>query len=129
MDARRSLTALGSGVTTFLLVGALVVELVGGDVPGGILGVLGGLVAGVAATAGVWVTLGEASDVARRVALGYATFGYAFVGIWFLRYAHVAGLRSTVDVPMQVGLSVALAVLVAAWDWAGTRRGRERSPQ
>ncbi|WP_267641494.1 hypothetical protein [Haloarchaeobius amylolyticus] len=121
MDIRRLLLALGSGATTFLLVGALLASQIP-DIPGGIIGFFGGLFAGLLAVVGVWVVLGSASSTLTRLVTAYAVFGYAFLAIWFLRYAHVAGLRSSVDVSLQVVLSVAIAVLVALGDWVGRRR-------
>ncbi|MFD1646520.1 hypothetical protein [Haloarchaeobius litoreus] len=88
MNWRRLLIALGSGATTFLLVGAAILSVIP-DIPGGIIGVFGGLFAGLAAAVGVWVGLGRASAAVERIALGYAAFAYAFLGIWFMRYAHV----------------------------------------
>ncbi|WP_439028142.1 hypothetical protein [Haloarchaeobius sp. DT45] len=121
MDLRRLLLALGSGATTFLLVGGLLASQIP-DIPGGIIGFFGGLLAGLLAVVGVWFALGDASPSLERLATAYAAFGYAFLGIWFLRYAHVAGLRSAVDFSLQVVLSVAVAVLVALGDWAGRRQ-------
>ncbi|WP_435365381.1 hypothetical protein [Haloarchaeobius sp. DYHT-AS-18] len=121
MDLRRLLLALGSGATTFLLVGGLLASQIP-DIPGGIVGFFGGLFAGLLAVVAVWLALGDASSTVSRLVLAYAAFGYAFLGIWFLRYAHVAGLRSAVDFSLQLVLSVAIAVLVAVGDWAGKRR-------
>ncbi|WP_440988242.1 hypothetical protein [Haloarchaeobius baliensis] len=87
MNWRRLLIALGSGATTFLLVGAAILSVIP-DIPGGIIGVFGGLFAGLAAAVVIWVGLGRASPAVERVVLGYAAFGYAFLGIWFLRYGH-----------------------------------------
>ncbi|WP_256295712.1 hypothetical protein [Haloarchaeobius salinus] len=113
MNPRRLLVALGSGTTTFLLVGAAILSVIP-DIPGGIIGVFGGLFAGVAAAVGVWVGLGRASAVVERVALGYAAFGYAFLGIWFLRYGH---FLDGVGFQGQFVGGVVLAVAVVVVDY------------
>ncbi|WP_435334491.1 hypothetical protein [Haloarchaeobius sp. TZWWS8] len=125
MDTRRLLVALGSGATTFLLVGGLLASQIP-DLPGGIVGFFGGLFTGLLAVVGVWLALGDASPLFERLAMGYAAFGYAFLGIWLLRYAHVAGLQAAVGFSLQVVLSVAVAVLVVASDWIGERSGAGR---
>lgn len=88
MNWRRPLVALGSGATTFLLVGGAIASQVP-DIPGGILGVFGGLFAGVVVAVGTWLGLGRTGPAVASVALGYAVFGYAFFGVWFLRYGHL----------------------------------------
>lgn len=120
MNWRRLLVALGSGATTFLLVGAAILSAIP-DIPGGIIGVFGGLFAGLAAAVGVWVGLGRASVPVERAALGYATFAYAFLGIWFLRYGH---FLDGVGFQGQLLGGVAFAVAVVVVDYA---RGPSRA--
>jgi|AntRauTorcE11898_2_1112593.scaffolds.fasta_scaffold61361_2 hypothetical protein len=116
MNPRRLLIALGSGATTFLLVGAAILSVVP-DIPGGILGVFGGLFAGIAAVVGIWLGLERASPAVASVVLGYAVFGYAFLGIWFLRYAHVV---DSIGFQFQFVGAVVLAVAVVVVDYVRT---------
>jgi hypothetical protein len=118
MNWRRLLIAVGSGATTFLLVGAAILSVIP-DIPGGIIGVFGGLFAGVAAAVGIWVGLGRASATVERVALGYAAFAYVFLGIWFLRYGH---FLDGVGFQGQFVASVVLAVGVVLADRFGARQ-------
>jgi hypothetical protein len=117
MNLRRLATAVGSGTSTFLIVGAAVIELVGVDIAAGIVGVFSGFIAALVATASVFGWWGRIGSSLRRVLDAYAAFGLAFVFVWFLRYGHVANLDDVVDVPGQLAIAVVVAIAVYLWSW------------
>jgi len=125
VNYRRLATAIGSGFPTFLIVAAAVIELVGGEIGAGILGVFAGFGAAIVAVAAVFGLWNRTGPRLRRLLYAYATFGYVFVGVWFLRYGHVANLDDVVDIPGQliVALVAAIAVFLASWLRA-SQRGR-----
>lgn len=117
MNPRKPIAALGSAATTFLVVGAAVIEAVsaatGADVGPGIVGVGVGVLAAIAVlalVAGRWNRLGE---TARQLLLGYAAFGLAFLFLSALSYVNVPGARAYLSVPLNAGISAVVAVAVA----------------
>jgi len=112
-STRRIALGIGTAVTTFLLAAVVVIEsLGGGEAPGiGILGVLGGLVAGLLAGALVVASADRLSGVATAALATYATLGPAFVAIAGLSYANVPGADAVFTFPVHVGTSVVLAVV------------------
>lgn len=128
MTPHKLTTLLGTPATTFLLVAAAVIEAVsaatGADVGPGIVGVLVGAVAALAALVLVawrWERLG---DPARHALLGYATVGLTFLFLSALSYVNVPGARETLSVPLNAGIAVVVAVVVTAVAW---QSGRSRS--
>lgn len=117
VNYRRLITAIGSGFSTFLVVGATVIELVGGDIGAGIVGVFAGFVAALTAVVVVFVSWLRIDPRLRPLLDGYAAFGLAFFAVWFLRYGHVANLDEYVDVPGQVGIALAAGIAVVLTSW------------
>lgn len=115
MNARRTVFGLGAAVTTFLLVGAATIELlgVGGSPAVGILGVFAGVVAGL--LAGVLAgTYGDTLPRSTGPALtAYATLGLVFVAIPTLSYINVPGADAVFSLPAHVGISVGAAIVAA----------------
>lgn len=128
MNSRRALIGLGSGITTLLVVGALVIEALAprGDVGPGIVGVIAGFVAGVLAAVLVASQFHRLPVAGRWVLVAIAAFGYAFLGVWALQYVNVAGLRQTIDMPMHLALSVVVAAAVGLVGWARDRPSGSR---
>lgn len=132
VNARRLLTALGSAATTFLLVGAAVIEAVaaatGADVGPGIVGVGVGALAAIAALVLVAWRLEGTGPVGRALLAGYAAFGLVFLGLSMSSYVNVPGARATLSVPLNAGIAAAVAVgvaLVLRWvDHGGSDRRR-----
>ena len=126
MDGRMLLAAIGSGVTTLLLVGAIVIEAVAGatgaDVGPGIVGVAVGVLAALVALVLVVARWSRLSATARHLVLGYAAFGLAFLGLSALSYVNVPGARQVLSVPLNAGIALVVAVLVAAVSQLRTRR-------
>lgn len=128
MNPRKPLAAVGSAATTFLVVGAVVIEVAtaatGADVAPGIVGVAVGVLAAIAALVLVawrWDGLG---DTARNVLLGYAAFGLAFLCLSALSYVNVPGARAYLSVPLSAGISAVVAVVVAIGLRVVERRSR-----
>lgn len=119
--------ALGSAVTTFLLVGAVVIEVVaaatGADVGPGIAGVGVGALAAVVAAVLVGIGWNRAGRAGQWTLLGYAAFGLTFLFLSGLSYVNVPGARQYLDVPLNVGIAAVVALVVAV----ATRRSDRRS--
>jgi hypothetical protein len=112
-STRRIALGIGTAVTTFLLAAVVVIESLGaGEAPGiGILGVFGGLVAGLLAGALVVAYAGRLSGATTAALAAYATLGPAFVAIAGLSYVNVPGADAVFSFPVHVGTSVVLAVV------------------
>jgi len=117
MTPRHLLAALGAAATTFLLVGAVVIEVVsaatGADVGPGIVGVGVGALAAIAALALVSWRWNRLSEAAQHLVLGYAAFGLAFLLLSALSYVNVPGARTYLSVPLNAGIAAVVAVVVA----------------
>jgi hypothetical protein len=115
MNARTVALALGTAVTTFLLVGAVTIELLGaGEAPGiGILGVFVGLAAGLVAGGLVGVAGDRIAGPPAAALVGYATFGVTFLAIAGMSYVNVPGVDDVFTFPVHLGVSAAVAVVAA----------------
>jgi hypothetical protein len=115
MNARTVAIALGSAVTTFLLVGAMTIELLGaGEAPGiGILGVFAGLVAGLVTGGLVAVTGDRIAGLLAAVLVGYATFGVTFLAIAGMSYINVPGADDVFSFDVHLAVSAVVAVIAA----------------
>lgn len=117
MTPRKLATLLGTPVTTFLVVGAAVIEgltaATGADVGPGIVGVVGGALAAIAAFLLVGWRWAGLSETARTLLLGYATLGLAFLFLSALSYVDVPGARQYLSIPLNAGIAVVVAVFVA----------------
>jgi len=126
VNYRRLATAIGSGFSTFPIVGAAVIELVGGDIGAGIVGVFAGFIAALTAVVVVFATWSRIGPRLRPLLDGYAAFGLAFFAVWFLRYGHVANLDEYVDIPGQIGIALAVGIAVSVISWLrGSGSGAE----
>lgn len=117
MALRYPLVAGGVGLTTFGLVAVAVIELVEVDPGAGILGVGLGALAGMLAFVLVFMRL---DTVTRPVGLALhalAAFGYAVLGVLFVSYANVGGLRPAITATTAVLAGVVVAVLVGVGSW------------
>jgi hypothetical protein len=126
VNYRRLATAIGAGFTTFLLVGATVIELVGGEIGAGIVGVFAGFVAALIAVVVVFVSWSRIGPRLRPLLAGYAAFGLAFFAVWFLRYGHVANLDEYVDIPGQLGIALAVGIAVLLISWVRGSHSKNR---
>lgn len=117
MNARTVALALGTAVTTFLLVGAVTIELLGaGEAPGiGIIGVFAGLVAGLAAGVLVGVASDRIAGVPAAALLGYAAFGTTFLAIAAMSYVNVPGVDDVFTFPVRLVVSAVVAALATAY--------------
>ncbi|MFW6318085.1 MAG: permease [Halorubrum sp.] len=115
MNARTIALGLCAAITTFLVVGAVTIELLGaGESPGiGIVGVFVGFVAGLLAGGITAVYADRLSGVWASVLAAYAAFGAAVLAIAGLRYVNVPFADDVFTFPVHIGASLALAVVVA----------------
>lgn len=114
---RNALVSVGVGATAFLLAAVAGFEVFGGDFPSVFYVLPIALLAAIAATIGSFLALGSDPERAVRSGLtGAATFGYAVLALWFLRYA-VASTRSLLSVDVIALVSVVVAAAVAALVW------------
>lgn len=117
MNPRKPIAALGAAATTFLLVGVVVIEAVaaatGADVGPGIVGVGVGALAELAALLLVGWRWDATSEPIHHVLLAYATVGLVFLFLSALSYVNVPGARTYLSVPLNVGIAVVAALVVA----------------
>jgi hypothetical protein len=109
MDARKLFTTIGGGITSFLLVAVLVIELLDMEFSA-IIGLPVGLLVGVVASVGLWIREDELSLGIRRAATAYAAFGIALLAFLALRYVNIG--RSVLTFEVIVGGSLAAVVIV-----------------
>ncbi|WP_135828435.1 hypothetical protein [Halorussus halobius] len=109
MDVRKLFTAVGAGITSFLLVAVLVIELLNMEFSA-IIGLPVGLLAGVVVFVGLWIGGDELSLGMRRAATAYAVFGLALLVLFALRYVNIG--RGVLTSEVIVGGSIAAVVVV-----------------
>jgi hypothetical protein len=128
MRLRKLLIGVGTAITTFLLVDAAALELLPSFVGEGFDVVTAALALGALAAllAGALVTFqsGLLNLVAKATLAAYAVFGVAFVVLWWLTTNDVAGAASMLTLPVQIGVSLAAAVVTA---FIALRRNRGRA--
>lgn len=128
MTTRTIVAAAGSAATTFLLVGAAVIEAVtaatGADIGPGIVGVGLGALAAIVAFVLVSIRWSRLGTVEQWILLGYAAFGLSFLFLSALGYVNVPGARTTLSVPLNAAIAAVVAIAVAI---AGPRLDR-RAP-
>lgn len=133
MDGSQLLAAVGSALTTLLLVGAVVIEAVaavtGADVGPGIVGVAVAALAALVVLVLVAARWDRLPWTARPFVLGYAAFGLAFLALAALSYVNVPGARQHLSVPLNAGISIVVAALVAVGlrIGGGSRRGGQNA--
>jgi len=109
MDVRKGLTTIGAGITSFLLVTVVVIELLDFEFSA-IIGLPVGLLAGIVVFVGLWIRVDELSLGIRRAATAYAAFGLALLVFLALRYVNLG--RSVLSVEVIVGGGLAAVVIV-----------------
>jgi hypothetical protein len=109
MDVRTLFTTIGAGITSFLLVTVLIIELLDMEFSA-IIGLPVGLVAGVVVCVGLWVRGDELSLGILRAATAYAAFGIALLACLILRYVNIG--RNALTFEVIVGGSLTAVVLV-----------------
>jgi hypothetical protein len=109
MNARNLLTAIGAGITTFLLVAVSVIELLDMEFSA-IIGLPVGLLVGVVVFVGLWIRGDELSLGVRRAATAYAVFGIGLLVLLSLRYVNIG--RGVLTFDVVVGGSLASVVIV-----------------
>jgi len=118
----RPVAALGVALTTFLVVAALLTELLAAQIAfSALVGLPVGLVAGVAAGIATWTRLWR-DPRARPPLLGAAAFGYALLVAAAVSYA-VPPARGFVS----VGTAVPFAAVCAVVAFLLARRDADRS--
>lgn len=126
MNASRVLVGIGTGITAFLLVAIVVIEIIQVDPVAGILGVGTGAVAGIIAFGVVLILIGDAPDPIRWGVAAVAGFGLTVLIVSFLSYANIAAARSVITPSKTaiIGAGAAVAVYISLW----VRRHRLANP-
>jgi hypothetical protein len=109
MDARKLLTAVGAGITSFLLVTVLIIELLDFEFSA-IIGLPVGLLAGIVVFVGLWSRVDQLTLGVRRATTAYAAFGLALLVFLALRYVNIG--RGVLTFEVIVGGSLAVVVIV-----------------
>ena len=126
MTARSLVAAIGGAASTFLIVGAVVIEAVtaatGADIGPGIIGVGVGAIAAIAALVVVSIRWGHLGVTGQWLLLGYAAFGLSFLFLSALSYVNVPGARATLSVPLNAGIAAVVAVTIGIAGPRITRR-------
>lgn len=125
MRLRVLATAVGTGVTTFLLVAVLVIELLDFEFSA-ILGLPVGLLAGLAAVAVVVTGYGVVRPPVRWTLDALAGFGYGVLAALAGSYVNLGGLRSSLTTNRMVLVGVAVGVAAFVVGWALDRRADTR---
>jgi hypothetical protein len=118
MNGRTLLTALGAGVTTFLLVTVAVIELLDFEFSA-IVALPIGILVGIVVLIGVGVSMSSLSAGGRRFVSAYAAFGLTVISLLGLRYVNVG--RSVLSTDLIVGAGVAVAVVAYVALFVGSR--------
>ena len=127
MNGRTVAVALGSGLTAFLVVAVVVVEIVQVDPGAGILGVLLGVAAAGVTFAAVATRPRDALGPRGGVET-VAGFGWIVLGLLIAAYVNVPGVESlggiaTAAVAAVLAVGVGLAVRLGGESSAGRRGG------
>lgn len=120
MSEHRILTAVGAGLTAFLLVTVAVIEVLGFEFSAMLalpVGIVAGLVVLLVATSG----LQRAGTTSRRLAQAAAGFGYTVLLLLAVRYVNVGGIRGRLSVMDVIGAAVGIAIAVFLLSWFRTR--------
>lgn len=115
MYTRNITLGAGSAVTTFLVVVAATIELLGaGGAPSiGILGVFTGLVGGLLVGAIVTAYADRLAGLAATVLVAYASSGGASIAIAGMRYVNVPAADDVFSFPVYLAVSLVTAAIVA----------------
>lgn len=120
MNGRTLLTAIGSGITTFLLITVAVIEILDFEFSA-IIALPIGLLVGVVVLIGVGVSMSSLSAGLRRLLSAYAAFGLTILALLGLRYVNVGRSVLSTDLIVGVGAAAAVAVYVALFARSGSR--------
>lgn len=113
MNVRRPLTAIGAGITAFLVVAVAVIEVLSFEFSA-IVGLPIGLVAGIVVAVAILLYHEEAADPLRWILAGLAGFGYGIVATLAASYVNLAETQfeTTLAIGVVAGLvAVAIAVI------------------
>jgi|AntRauTorcE11898_2_1112593.scaffolds.fasta_scaffold01502_5 ABC-type antimicrobial peptide transport system permease subunit len=113
MNARRPITAIGAGITVFLVVAVAVIELLAFEFSA-LIGLPVGLLAGIAVAVVIFVKYDDVSAVLQWVATALAGFGYGIVAAFGASYVNLVDVQFETTLAIGVvagGLAVLLAVV------------------
>ncbi len=111
MNSRHLLTAVGAGITTFVVVAVLVIKLLGVEFSA-IVGVPLGLLAGLVVMIGLAVSFDNLDVNARRAVSVYGTFGLTILVMFATRYVNLGPSRDVLSIPVMVGVGIVAGVVV-----------------
>lgn len=114
MDPRRTLTAVGAAITTFLLVAVLVIELLDFEFSA-VIGLPVGLFTGLLVLVVLLSRLSEVSPSVQRAASAYATFGSTVLTLSVLKYVNIGRSMFTTDVLIGTGLVASVLAYILLW--------------
>lgn len=111
MNLRHLLTAVGAGITTFLVVAVLVIELLAIEFSA-IVGIPLGLLAGLVVTIGLAVSFDNLNVNTHRAVSVYGTFGLAMLVMLAARYANLGLSRDVLSIPVMVSVGIVAGATV-----------------
>ena len=116
MNLRTPLTAIGVGITTFLVVTVLGIELLNFEFSA-IVALPFGVVSGLLGAVIALVAVERLTRPVQWALQAVAAFGYTIMLLLAVRYVNLAGLRQVISFDWLVVLAVlaALAVLLGSW--------------
>jgi|AntRauTorcE11898_2_1112593.scaffolds.fasta_scaffold126831_1 hypothetical protein len=114
MNVRHTLTALGAGLTTGLLVAVLVIELLAFEFSA-LIGLPLGILAGLIVLATVAVAFNGLDEMERRAMSAYAAFGLTVIVFAALSYVNLARGLFSGTVAAGAGLVAAVLTYLGLW--------------
>jgi hypothetical protein len=118
VNLRKPITAVGTGITAFLLVAVSVIELLDLEFSA-LVGLPVGLVAGIVSFVLVLLRHDDAEEPVRWALAGFAGFGYGILLALGVMYVNLA------DFPFEVTVGIGVAAAVIAFLGAALLNRRE----
>lgn len=116
MNMRIAGTAVGAGITVFLVVVVAIIELLNVEFSA-LVGLPVGLLAGTAVAVVVAARYDALAGPARYTVDAAAGFGFAVVALLAVSYVNLAGLRSELSTDVTVVIAILAAALTALASW------------
>ena len=114
MGRRQQATAVGGGITTFLVTAVLLIELLDFEFSA-VVGLPVGLLVGVVFAAGVWFAPDRQPVAVQRLVSAYAVVGPTVIVLFGLRYIHIGRQFLAAEVIAGFGLVAAVVVYAGLW--------------
>lgn len=111
MKARRPITAIGAGITVFLVVAVAVIELLTFEFSA-LIGLPIGLIAGIAVAVVIFLKHDDISDALQWVAAALAGFGYGIIATSAASYVNL--VDSQFETTLAIGAVAGVLAVVLA---------------